>query len=108
MTDYIIINGLIVNGKNEPPFPGNIVIENGAIGEITKPEAIPKNFPPEQILDAKGGYVTPGFIDIHRHGDWKALCGGDDELPEPPGNHVRWVNGNCGLSVAPVGKKICR
>ena len=38
MTDYIIINGLIVNGKNEPPFPGNIVIENGAIGEITKPK----------------------------------------------------------------------
>ena len=104
MADYIITNGLIVNGKNEPPFPGNIVIENGAIGEITKPEAIPKNFPPEQILDAKGGYVTPGFIDIHRHGDWKALCGGDDELLNRQGI-TSVVNGNCGLSVAPVGKK---
>lgn len=104
MADYIITNGIIVNGKNESPFPGNLVVENGRIREITKADVIPENFPKERILDAKGGYVTPGFIDIHRHGDWKALCGGDDELLNRQGI-TSVVNGNCGLSVAPVGKK---
>ena len=104
MADYIITNGLIVNGKNEPPFPGNVVIEDGMIREITKPGELPEGFPREKILDAKGGYVTPGFIDIHRHGDWEALKCGDDELLNRQGI-TSVVNGNCGLSVAPAGKE---
>lgn len=104
MTDYIITNGQIVNGKNEPPFPGNVVIEDGMIREITKPGELPEDFPREKILDAKGGYVTPGFIDIHRHGDWEALKCGDDELLNRQGI-TSVVNGNCGLSVAPAGKE---
>ena len=104
MADYIITNGQIVNGKNEPPFPGNVVIEDGKIREITKPGELPEDFPREKILDAKGGYVTPGFIDIHRHGDWEALKCGDDELLNRQGI-TSVVNGNCGLSVAPAGKE---
>ena len=46
--------------------------------------------------------MTPGFIDIHRHGDWQALENGDDELLNRQGL-TTVVNGNCGLSVAPVG-----
>lgn len=103
MADYVITNGIIVNGRNEPPFSGNIVIEKGIIREITKPDVLPENFPEERILDAKGGYVTPGFIDIHRHGDWQALKCGDDELLNRQGI-TSVVNGNCGLSVAPTGQ----
>lgn len=103
MADYIIANGWIVNGKNEVPFPGNVMIEKGRIKEITKPSCLPEDFPAEKILDAAGGYVTPGFIDIHRHGDWEALKSGDDELLNRQGI-TSVVNGNCGLSVAPAGK----
>ena len=102
MADYIICNGKIVNGKNEAPFEGNIIIEGSRIKEITKTTEFPSDFPKERILDAKGGYVTPGFIDIHRHGDWQALENGDDELLNRQGL-TTVVNGNCGLSVAPVG-----
>lgn len=102
MADYIICNGKIVNGKNEAPFEGNIIIEGSRIKEITKTTELPSDFPTERILDAKGGYVTPGFIDIHRHGDWQALENGDDELLNRQGL-TTVVNGNCGLSVAPVG-----
>lgn len=31
MADYIICNGKIVNGKNEAPFEGNIIIEGSRI-----------------------------------------------------------------------------
>ena len=54
MADYIITNGQIVNGKNEPSFPGNVVIEDGMIREITKPGELPEDFPREKILDAGG------------------------------------------------------
>ena len=42
---------------------GSISIENGCIKEIN-----PSNFYDENILDANGLYVSPGFIDVHIHG----------------------------------------
>ena len=103
MTDYIIKNGWIINGKRQKPFYGDISIKDGKIQQIAEHIEIPGDFPAERILDAKGGYVTPGFIDIHRHGDWQALYHGDDELLNRQGL-TTVVNGNCGLSVAPAGK----
>lgn len=102
--DYIIRNGWIVNGKNEKPFYGDLAIENGIIKEIGGHIEVPSDFPKDSILDAAGGYVTPGFIDIHRHGDWQAFGNGDDELLNRQGL-TTVVNGNCGLSVAPAGEK---
>ena len=55
-------------------------------------------------MNAAGGYITPGFLDIHRHGDWQAFGNGDDELLNRQGL-TTVVNGNCGLSVAPAGEK---
>ena len=104
MIDYIIKNGWIINGKRQKPFHGDISIKDGNIEEMKEHIEIPADFPDEKILDAQDGYVTPGFIDIHRHGDWQALHHGDDELLNRQGL-TTVVNGNCGLSVAPAGKK---
>ncbi len=104
MIDYIIKNGWIINGKRQKPFHGDISIKDGKIEEMKEHIEIPADFPDEKILDAQDGYVTPGFIDIHRHGDWQALHHGDDELLNRQGL-TTVVNGNCGLSVAPAGKK---
>ena len=43
--------------------PLNILIENGIIQEIG-----PDCHTEGEILDAMGGYVFPGFIDVHVHG----------------------------------------
>ncbi|MGO4945040.1 N-acyl-D-amino-acid deacylase family protein [Blautia sp. Sow4_E7] len=102
--DYIIKDGWIVNGKKEKPFHGDLVIENGKIAEVGAHVEIPADFPKERVLNAAGGYITPGFIDIHRHGDWQAFGNGDDELLNRQGL-TTVVNGNCGLSVAPAGEK---
>ena len=102
--DYIIKNGWIVNGKNEKPFYGDLAVKNGKIEEVGEHIEIPSDFPEKCVLDAAGGYVTPGFIDIHRHGDWQAFGNGDDELLNRQGL-ATVVNGNCGLSVAPAGEK---
>lgn len=42
---------------------GSIRIENGKIKEIN-----PSKCCDEDILDANGLYVSPGFIDVHIHG----------------------------------------
>lgn len=102
--DYIIKDGWIVNGKKEKPFHGDLIIENGKIAEVGAHVEIPADFPKERVLNAAGGYITPGFIDIHRHGDWQAFGNGDDELLNRQGL-TTVVNGNCGLSVAPAGEK---
>lgn len=102
--DYIIKDGWIVNGKKEKPFHGDLVIENGKIAEVGTHVEIPADFPKARVLNAAGGYITPGFLDIHRHGDWQAFGNGDDELLNRQGL-TTVVNGNCGLSVAPAGEK---
>ena len=102
--DYIIKDGWIVNGKKEKPFHGDLVIENGKIAEVGTHVEIPADFPKERVLNAAGGYITPGFLVIHRHGDWQAFGNGDDELLNRQGL-TTVVNGNCGLSVAPAGEK---
>ena len=102
--DYIIKDGWIVNGKKEKPFHGDLVIENGKIAEVGTHVEIPADFPKERVLNAAGGYINPGFLDIHRHGDWQAFGNGDDELLNRQGL-TTVVNGNCGLSVAPAGEK---
>jgi hypothetical protein len=53
------------------------------------------------VIDAAGGYVTPGFIDIHTHFDptvfWDPLCD-----PMPQHGVATVLVGNCSLSLAPV------
>ena len=56
----------------------NVVIEKGKIKAVTR-EAVPGTF--DTVVDAKGKYVVPGFIDVHLHG----ACGYDvcdEDRPE--------------------------
>ena len=69
MYDYLIKNAMVVDGTGKAPFPGDVAILNGkiaAIGELKDAEAV-------QVLDAAGRYLTPGFMDVHRHGEAAAF-----------------------------------
>lgn len=64
---------LIKNGKVITPFGikdnTNILIESGKISQISCSEkALHTN--DINIIDAKGKYISPGFIDIHNHGNF--------------------------------------
>ena len=54
-----------------------------------------------RIISADGKLVTPGFIDIHRHADLAAWRPGFGQ-PELRQGLTTIVNGNCGLSAAPM------
>ena len=102
---YLIRNGVIADGTGKECFAGSVLIKDSKIEAVfpgkdnAHAAAAAQN---AAVVDAQGGYITPGFVDIHRHGDWKALTRGDDELLCRQGI-TSVVNGNCGLSAAPQG-----
>ena len=65
--DIAIINGKIIDGSGKEPFEGTVYISGDSILFIGKPDN--QNFIIRQTIDARGNYITPGFIDLHAHGD---------------------------------------
>lgn len=70
-----IINGNII--LKDRIVEGCALLYSDVIEGIVKPENIPQN---AQIIDANGGFVSPGFIDLHIHGYLgKDVCDGEEE-----------------------------
>lgn len=67
-TSLIIWGATIIDGTGAPPNgPRNIVIENGKIVGIRRSNPDKKPEGADRVIDARGMYVTPGFIDVHEH-----------------------------------------
>ena len=102
MYDVIVKGGLIVDGTGARGFDADIGIREGtieAIGNLSSARA-------ETIIDAKGKYVTPGFVDINNHSDthWQIFLNPDLESLVRQGI-TTLVGGNCGSSLAPLTDK---
>ncbi|MCS7368855.1 MAG: D-aminoacylase [archaeon GBS-70-058] len=95
--EIAILNGIVVDGSGNPWFKANIAIENGKIVAISRYE----NFSAENVIDASGLIVSPGFIDIHSHSDVTLLVNPLAESKVMQGVTLEVV-GNCGSSAAPV------
>lgn len=86
----IIANVHVIDGTGAPAYgPVNIEIIGDRISKIsaiggtrTLNDAAPKASPDTKVIDGKGGYVLPGFIDTHEHlGTPTHVYGG--QLTEP-------------------------
>ncbi len=97
MFDILIKNGFIIDGSGNPWFKADIAIEEGKIckiGRISISEA-------DEIIDASGLIVAPGFIDMHSHSDFFLLINPRSESKIRQGITTE-VIGNCGFSIAPL------
>ncbi len=63
--DIVVRNGTVFPGNGAPSRELDVVIANGRIVSLTR--RAPERGAVE--IDARGLAVTPGFIDIHSHGD---------------------------------------
>lgn len=95
--DMLILDGQIVDGSGGRIFNGNIAIVDGRIVGMGAVSGTA-----DQVIDAKGRTVAPGFIDVHTHSEKIT------EFPEAE-NFIRMgvttiITGNCGGSHLDVTK----
>ena len=65
--DIAIINGNILDGTSKEAYKANIYINNDTISYIGN--LINPDLKIGKTIDADGKFVSPGFIDLHAHGN---------------------------------------
>jgi N-acyl-D-aspartate/D-glutamate deacylase len=61
--DLLIKNGRVFDGSLQPAFPADVAVKDGVIVKIARPITGTA----ARTIDAKGLFITPGFIDLHIH-----------------------------------------
>lgn len=113
MANYIIRNGLVVDGSGNSAFHAEIIITGDKISYIDRYISDKENnstinndiiYPNGNyvVIDAKGKTVTPGFIDPHTHVEQSVLMEPNME-PYIKQGVTTVVTGNCGYCLAPQG-----
>ncbi len=98
MSSSVIRGGIVVDGTGAPAFAADVRIENGVITDVGADVQAQEG---DQVIDASGCYVAPGFIETHTHFD--ATMWWQPNLDPLPGYGVTTaVLGNCGFTAAPV------
>jgi predicted amidohydrolase YtcJ len=65
--DLILINGKVCTADREFSYAEAFVVKNGIFVAIGPTNQILKHYVSDSIIDAKGNFVYPGFIDAHSH-----------------------------------------
>ena len=95
--DTVIRGGAIIDGLRTPRYTGDIGIKDGRIAYMGRLSASDG----DNVIDADGFIVAPGFVDMHTHYDGQVFW-------DPYCTMSAWhgitsvVVGNCGFSFAPV------
>lgn len=97
----LIKNGLILDGTGSQGFISDILIEGDKVVQIKQNIDAAGT----EIIDASNKVVTPGFIDMHHHGDLSIL-----EINKAEASIMQGVTtlvvGMCGIGLAPANEKV--
>jgi len=98
MTHQLVIRGgTVADGSGAPTFTADVAIDDGrivAVGQLDDATG-------DEVIDAVGMLVAPGWVDVHSHYDGQATW--DQELAPSAWHGVTTtVMGNCGVGFAPV------
>lgn len=95
--DVVIKHGTVIDGTGRPAVRADVAIDADRITVVGDVDASGAN----QVVDAEGKLVTPGFVDLHSHLD--AQVGWDPAMSSSCYHGVTSVvMGNCGMTFAPV------
>ena len=95
--DVVIKGGTIVDGTRVPRYRGDIGVKDGRIAEMGSV----RSSAGDEVIDASGLIVAPGFVDHHTHFDAQIFS--DPYCTDAGWHGVTSVTiGNCGFGFAPV------
>lgn len=99
--DTIIQGGTIIDGtRHRDRFMGDVAIKNGVIAEVVEGGGLDVSLA-DQVIEAEGLHVVPGYIDLHTHYDGQLLW--DPYLSCSSWHGVTSMAiGNCGFGFAPT------
>ena len=101
--DLIIRNGRILDGTGAPERRGDIAVASGRIHAVSDRL---ERLEADEVIDAAGLIVAPGFVDIHSHGDLVLAWPSEDRLSLLEGRLAQGITtevvGNCGLGATPL------
>ena len=109
MSRWLVRDARIVNGDGEsPPFAGDVLVDGDVIvrmGSVPWSEASTA----DQVVEAEGRVLAPGFVDTHNHGALGGTARGESGLPRACelailGGVTKRICGVDGLSPAPVAE----
>jgi N-acyl-D-aspartate/D-glutamate deacylase len=63
--DVVIKNASVLDGSLKPEFRADVAVKDGLIVKVEKSI----NGSAARVINAKGLYLTPGFVDLHTHVD---------------------------------------
>ncbi len=90
--DVIVRGGTIQDGTGKPGFPGDVAVKGDRIARIGDLGGATA----DTVIDAKGQFVTPGFISVHSHAIREAVARSENMLRQ--GVTTEIVNADGGYS----------
>lgn len=97
----LIKNGEVVDGLGKKPYIADVFLDNGIIKNVGQsPDVIA-----DEIIDAKGLIVAPGFIDTHTHTD-NVLSYDRQHINGLLQGITTEIAGQCGLGLVPLEKEM--
>ncbi|TXT10814.1 hypothetical protein VHUM_02319 [Vanrija humicola] len=101
-TPTLITNATVISGdEGAEPYVADVLLSGGLIAAIGERLAPP---PGATVVDARGLYLAPGFIDMHAHSDLYLLTS-PGHAPKITQGCTTEVVGQDGISYAPVRTK---
>lgn len=95
----LIRNAQIVDGTGKPPYRADVLISGERISAIGD---FPRH-PAEEVIEAGGAYLTPGFVDVNTDSDHYLTLFTDPEQEDFLLQGVTTIiGGQCGSSLAPL------
>ncbi|MFI5733702.1 amidohydrolase family protein [Kribbella sp. NPDC051587] len=93
----LIVNGRVLDGTGAEEKALSVLIDGERIVDLLPPGATVD----AELIDAQGGIVAPGFIDLHSHADFTVRTSPSAETQLHQGV-TTLLTGNCGWSPFPI------
>jgi len=83
--DILIKSGKVITGAGNPWFRADLGVKDGRIARVGPL----KDAEAEQVIDAEGLVISPGFVDMHNHSDLSVMINPRSESFIVAGNPVK-------------------